>query len=27
MGPFRVSDLARLDLGWTPERSTGATLK
>jgi 3-hydroxyacyl-CoA dehydrogenase len=27
MGPFRVSDLAGLDLGWTAETSTGATVR
>ncbi|MBL8644832.1 MAG: enoyl-CoA hydratase/isomerase family protein [Rhodospirillaceae bacterium] len=27
MGPFRVSDLAGLDLGWSKETSTGATMK
>lgn len=27
MGPFRMGDLAGLDLGWTPETSTGATIR
>lgn len=27
MGPFRMGDLAGLDLGWTPETSTGATVR
>jgi 3-hydroxyacyl-CoA dehydrogenase len=27
MGPFAMSDLAGLDLGWTPENSTGSTAK
>jgi 3-hydroxyacyl-CoA dehydrogenase len=27
MGPFQMTDLAGLDLGWTRETSTGATLK
>ncbi len=27
MGPFRVGDLAGLDLGWTPENSTGSTIR
>jgi 3-hydroxyacyl-CoA dehydrogenase len=27
MGPFRMSDLAGLDLGWSKETSTGATIK
>lgn len=27
MGPFRVSDLSGLDLGWSPETSTGATIR
>jgi 3-hydroxyacyl-CoA dehydrogenase len=27
MGPFAMSDLAGLDLGWTRETSTGATLR
>lgn len=27
MGPMRVSDLAGLDLGWSPENSSGATLR
>lgn len=27
MGPFRVSDLSGLDLGWSAQTSTGATLK
>ena len=27
MGPFAMSDLAGLDLGWTPEASTGATMR
>ncbi|MDW6023389.1 3-hydroxyacyl-CoA dehydrogenase NAD-binding domain-containing protein [Mesorhizobium sp. BAC0120] len=26
MGPFAMADLAGLDLGWTPERSTGSTM-
>jgi 3-hydroxyacyl-CoA dehydrogenase len=27
MGPFRVGDLAGLDLGWTPETSSGSTIR
>lgn len=27
MGPFRVGDLAGLDLGWSPESSTGSTVR
>jgi 3-hydroxyacyl-CoA dehydrogenase len=27
MGPFAMADLAGLDLGWTKERSTGATVR
>jgi len=27
MGPFQISDLAGLDLGWTREASTGATIR
>src|SRR3546814_214911 len=27
MGPFRIGDLAGLDLGWTPETSTGSTIR
>lgn len=27
MGPFRVGDLAGLDLGWSPEASTGSTIR
>ena len=27
MGPFAMADLAGLDLGWTPENSTGETAK
>lgn len=27
MGPFRMGDLAGLDLGWTAETSTGATIR
>ncbi|GGB94811.1 3-hydroxyacyl-CoA dehydrogenase [Novosphingobium endophyticum] len=27
MGPFRMGDLAGLDLGWTPESSTGSTIR
>ena len=27
MGPFQMSDLAGLDLGWNPEQSSGATLR
>jgi 3-hydroxyacyl-CoA dehydrogenase len=27
MGPFRISDLAGLDLGWTRETSTGSTVR
>ncbi|WP_137897204.1 3-hydroxyacyl-CoA dehydrogenase [Sphingomonas sp. 2SG] len=27
MGPFRTSDLAGLDLGWSPETSRGATVR
>lgn len=27
MGPFRVSDLSGLDLGWSAEQSTGSTIK
>lgn len=27
MGPFRMGDLAGLDLGWSAERSTGATIR
>ena len=27
MGPFRVGDLAGLDLGWSAETSTGATIR
>lgn len=27
MGPFKIGDLAGLDLGWSPETSTGATLR
>jgi 3-hydroxyacyl-CoA dehydrogenase len=27
MGPFRVGDLAGLDLGWTAESSTGSTIR
>src|SRR3546814_6677573 len=27
MGPFRIVDLAGLDLGWTPETSTGSTIR
>ena len=27
MGPFRISDLAGLDLGWSAESSTGATIR
>jgi 3-hydroxyacyl-CoA dehydrogenase len=27
MGPFRIGDLAGLDLGWTRETSTGATVR
>jgi len=27
MGPFRISDLAGLDLGWSKEKSTGSTVR
>ena len=27
MGPFRMADLAGLDLGWSAERSTGSTIR
>jgi 3-hydroxyacyl-CoA dehydrogenase len=27
MGPFRIGDLAGLDLGWSPETSTGSSLR
>ncbi len=27
MGPFAMSDLAGLDIGWDPEKSTGSTVK
>jgi 3-hydroxyacyl-CoA dehydrogenase len=27
MGPFRMGDLAGLDLGWTPDNSTGSTVR
>jgi 3-hydroxyacyl-CoA dehydrogenase len=27
MGPYRVSDLAGIDLGWNPENSSGSTIR